>query len=119
MRRDWELVRQILLKLEDLSTTSSYLSPDGVPGYDPEIISYHMQLMDEAGLIKAKCLKTSGQGLRCNAISMTWEGHEFLDKIKNDSNWNKVKGIAREKGLDLSFDVIKLAAKTVLESLFG
>lgn len=117
MKRDRDVVRKILLKLEEIGNTTSYLQPDGVNGYDHELVSYHMQLLDEAGLIDAECIRGMGTPLYCVAKSLTWRGHEFLDQIRQDSVWNKVKGSAREKGLDLSLDVIVSLAKTIIHSL--
>jgi hypothetical protein len=45
------VVRKILLKLEDIGNTTSHLEPNQVNDYDPELVSYHMQLLDEAGLL--------------------------------------------------------------------
>ena len=114
MRRDWDLVRQILLALE--KTESGRLMPGDVPGWDKRIVSYHFKIMNEAGLICAKCVAGDGS-VGCVGLSLTWEGHELLDSIRAHSVWNQVKGLAREKGLDLTFYVVKEAAKTILESL--
>jgi hypothetical protein len=114
MKRDWDVVRKILLKLEELGNTTSYLEPDQVNSYDPEQVSYHMQLLDEAGLIEAKCGRAHGAPLHCRAMRLTWRGHEFLDQVRQDSVWNKVKGTAREQGLDLTLDVIVSIAKTII-----
>ena len=115
MKRDWDVVRKILLKLEEIGNTTSRLESSEVNGYDPELVSYHMQLLDEAGLIKARCRQH--RPLNCVALSMTWKGHEFLDQIRQDTVWNKVKGEAREKGLDLSLDVIIALAKSIIASM--
>jgi hypothetical protein len=40
---------------------------------------------------------------------LTWEGHEFLDKAKNEKVWNKAKSIIKEKGISLSLDALKIA----------
>jgi hypothetical protein len=117
MQRDWDVVRKILLKLEEIGNTTSHLEPNQVNGYDPELVSYHMQLLSEAGLIKAKCNRAMGAPLQCVALSMTWRGHEFLDQVRQDTVWNMVKGTAREKGLDLSLDVVVSIAKTVIGSM--
>ena len=116
MRRDWDVVRKILFKLEELGNVTSFLRHDQVNGYDPELVAYHMQLLNEAGLIKAHCTLTM-TGLQCAAQTMTWSGHEFLDQIRQDTVWNKVKTGAREKGLDLSFGVIVKIAKSVIASI--
>ena len=47
-----------------------------------------MMLLKEAGLIEANVLKSSsGDGAIATALArkLTWEGHEFLDKIRNPS----------------------------------
>ena len=45
---------------------------------------------------------------------LTWQGHEFLDKIRNDTLWQKVKATVQSKSLDLSFDVIKTVATNLI-----
>lgn len=117
MQRNWDVVRKILIKLEELGTTTSFLHQDQVNGYDPELVAYHMQLLGEADLIKANCHITTAGLLECAAHRMTWKGHEFLDHIRQDTVWNQVKRTAREKGIDLSIDVIVNIAKTYISSM--
>ena len=118
MQRNWELVRKLLLKLEEQDGASGWLEPSAVIGFEESSVAYHMRLLGEAGLIRFKSLGNLSAPDACVALSLTWDGHEFLDKIRKDTMWNKVKGIARSKGLDLSIDVIKLAAKLAIESMF-
>jgi len=117
MKRDWDLVREILLKLEACESARGQLQPGEFAGRDEELVSYHVRILMEAGLIEGECSKATGRPLHCTAHSLTWEGHELLDRVRSHAAWNKIKGVAREKGLDMTLDVIKLAAKTVLESL--
>ncbi len=116
MVRDWELVRNILFSMEARETTLGNLAPESIEGYNPEVVSYHIYIMEEAGLIEATCFKSSNAPIRCIASSLTWDGHEFLDKIKNETIWVKVKNQIKTKGLDLSFEVIKIAATKVVEN---
>ena len=119
MKRNWDLVRKILMALEDIQDTTSIMEPGAVTGYDEEIVSYHLQLLIEAGLIDGNCNSLSGKTpLHCRATRLTWEGHEFLDRIRSDTVWNRVKGLARERGLSLNLDVIVIAAKSVIEGMF-
>ncbi|KPN94951.1 hypothetical protein AO843_22100 [Lysinibacillus sp. ZYM-1] len=42
--------------------------------------------------------------------SMTWDGHEFLDSVKNNGIWNKTKEGMLNKGLELlsvPLDIVK------------
>ena len=116
MVRDWELVRKILSSMEARETTHGGLDPESIEGYKPEVVSYHIYILQEAGLIEARCLKSANAPIHCFASSLTWDGHEFLDKIRNETVWAKVKNHIKTKGLDLSFEVIKIAATKVIEN---
>ena len=108
MKRDWDLVRKTLLAVEALGDARGVV--ESIDGVDSENLSHHLRLLIEAGLMHGDCSQGLDGPLRCYATSLTWDGHEFLDKIRADTMWNKVKTIGREKGLTLSFDVIKAAA---------
>ena len=114
MERNWDLVRHILLKLEQLGDTRSVLQPEDVPPYDAESVSYHIRLLSEGGLIEARCAESKTSEMRCWAFRMTWNGHEFLDRIRDQTVWNQVKSTSRQRGIALSFEVIKIAAGAVI-----
>ena len=102
---------KILLKIEALPAggrlLSSELTDDGL---DNAAAVYHMRILKEAGLIVGNCLD-AGLASTCNVSRLTWDGHEFLDGIKRDTTWNKVKEAVSAKGFDLGFDAIKAAVK--------
>ena len=51
---------------------------------------------------------------------MTWEGHDFLDKIRENTIWNKTKGLIKDKALPMTLDVIKeIATAVISETLKG
>jgi len=117
MNRDWDVVRKILLAVEAQQTATGRVEPTSIQGYDEENVVYHMKIMDEAGLIETWSSMIHNSAPYMAALSMTWKGHEFLDQIRQDTVWNRVKGGAREKGLDLSIDVIGELAKTIIFSM--
>ena len=45
---------------------------------------------------------------------LTWEGHEFLDKIREDSIWEKTKETISEKVLPLVFDIVKSVSTEII-----
>ena len=118
MKRDWELVRKILTQIEELDSSERSLKPSALEGYTSGVVSYHMSLLKDAGLIEATCSQPLSGQLQCIATSLTWDGHEFLDKIRSDTTWGKIKSLAKTKGLDLSIEVIKNAATTVIGNAF-
>lgn len=119
MKRDWELVREILLAVEALESHKQILRSSGVDGYDPEIVAYHIHMLIEAGLIDGTCSRSLNGPRQCLARELTWAGHEFLDRIRSQSTWSKTVGLIREKGLDLSFETIKTAAGVVVANILS
>ncbi len=119
MKRDWELVRKILLELEQQSTARSLIRSNSIEGYDDEVVSYHIHLLIEAGLIRGWCSETTNADLDCTASRLKWEGHEFLDKIRSDTIWNKTKALLKEKGVELTVETIKIAVSAVVRGILG
>lgn len=52
----------------------------------------------------------------CNAICLTWQGHEFLASIRNDNTWHKIRMVLKEKSLELSLDAVKAAAAMLIKT---
>lgn len=106
MQRDMNLVKKILLAIEEESSTDSNGIPD-IEGHSQEEIAYHMIIMDvgEAGLIFTNTDTLIGQQLPIfTSTRLTWEGHNFLDASKNDeSSWRK----AVEAAGGLGFETLK------------
>lgn len=104
MKRDMDLVRLLLLKLEETSDDPRLWIDLEIPNYTSEEVSYHIMILNEAGLIEACDLSTMGRG---NSIwrpkRLTSSGHEFLDAARNESIWNK----AKEKASSMNFELLK------------
>lgn len=114
MNRDMELVRLILLKIEEeyRSTTIYNLK---ISGYDMETVAYHCKILKEAGLISDYVAQYADNSLwRFGIGSLTWEGHDFLDKIRDNSQWKKVKDVIAQKGLPLVIETIKTISAAFL-----
>ena len=48
MKRNWELIRKILLKLEQQPEASGYLNSDAIKGFAPRVVAYHFQILQQA-----------------------------------------------------------------------
>ena len=116
MKRNWDVIRKIMIKLEAIPTESGQLESDDIHGVDNETAFYHMRMMIEAGLAVGDCPETLGE---CEGylLRLTWDGHEFLDSIRRDAVWNKIKETAKKKSIDLSVYTIKTAAKAIISNL--
>ena len=51
------------------------------------------------------------------AGSLTWDGCDFLDKIRDNSVWKKTKDVIKEQGLPLIVDTIKTISSTIISSM--
>src|SRR5690348_1702189 len=102
MHRDWDVVRKILIKIETTAMPGKGIDSDSLQadGLDRVVAAYHMGLLLNADLIDGEFTKTLDGTLWCYASGLTWEGHEFLDSIRQDSMWTKVKATAKNEGLD-------------------
>ena len=52
------------------------------------------------------CSSTSDRIIQVIPFELTWKGHEFLSKIRDEGFWQRVKSIVLAKTGALSFDVI-------------
>ena len=122
MKRDWELIRILLEKVEDLPDTRSKLLAGKVAGHlgiTEDTINYHLWLLLDAGLIEGACAGKPGRGttLLCCGQALTWKGHEFLDTVRSDTAWNRIKRWLNEEGFELSFEAIVAAGRAVIASV--
>ena len=109
-----ELCRLILFKIED-EYKSTALSNLQIDGYDIEIIAYHCDLLFEAGLIKSyKPTYASDKIYFFSVGALTWEGHDFLDKIRENTMWNRTKNRIKENALPMTLEVIKTIATSLI-----
>ncbi len=86
-----------------------------LPGIPHEEFAYHVQLLEDAGLIEA-IDASSFSGIDWIPISITHEGHEFLDSVRNDNLWSKTKEKALSVAGTLSIEALKLAVNALLKA---
>ena len=97
MKRDMDLAREILLKIEESPEATGVGGIDlKIEGRSHEEVAYHVMLLHQAGLIEALDL-SDGEGIDWTPSCLTWDGHEFLDAYRQDTFWNKAKGFVLEK----------------------
>jgi len=117
MKRDLDLVRKILFQVEEKGQARGFVDLE-IPSHNPEEISHHVWLLQNAGLIEAQNLSTN-RGIDYRPSKMTWLGHEFLDAARNDTVWRKTKELVKEKGGSVPFEVLKSLLVKAAASLFA
>jgi hypothetical protein len=143
MKRDWDLIRDQLLAIEegrDFRTAVIGIAGDPEPEWKDgqteaefkavfdehkaaeERILGHLQLLLESGYIDGVTVGRSLSGEYYYAVSrprLTMAGHDLLDTIRSRPLWEKITSTAKTKGLELTADVIKALAGTALKALVG
>lgn len=120
MKRDLDLVREILLAIENNENAvgASFVITE-IPNRSQEEISYHVELLREAGLIEAKDFSKGSRHYEWRPKRLTWLGHEFLDSARDENSWKQAKS-KLEKVRNFSFEVLKgVLVKLAERSLDG
>jgi Hypothetical protein (DUF2513) len=100
MKLDKDLIRTILLAVESSNEDPRGWITLNLPEYFANEVSYHVQLLDEAGFLEAQDLCHLGaDGYEWRPKRMTYEGHEFLDTIRDPEIWHRTKEGAKKAGI--------------------
>jgi hypothetical protein len=118
MKRDLDLVRQLLLQIEGL--------PAGPPAQyrtseieDPVLLA-HFELVIASGLVNGKISRSqSSRGDVISISGLTWEGHEWIEMVRSQSVWNATKSMLIDSGAALTYELTKAAASTILRARLG
>ena len=119
MKRDMDLCRKIMLAIEDryVDTAVSNLA---VNGYSLEQVAYHCKILCEAGIVTEYKPTYGDNKLQFFSVgSLTWEGHEYLDKIRDTTIWKKTKDEIQELGVPMTLDVIKDVAASIISLMLS
>lgn len=130
MMLDHDCVREILLAVEQCpfnqATNVEKLS-EQLPDFDRETIWYACLKMGEGELLDVMTVPMMGSNLPGikQITGMTYQGHEFLDTIREKSAWDKTKEIAKKTGAgsikflgEIAKEVAKAAATSACQMLF-
>jgi Hypothetical protein (DUF2513) len=122
MKRDLDLVRTILLAVEEAPAGTTIPNTRiEIPGSDPIIVSEHIQLLEAAGLLEATISGEIGpKGPRtCYIRGLTWQGHDYLDAVRNVEIWAKTKTALLKVGGTAGFEIIKQLASAIIKQQLG
>lgn len=119
MRRDMELIRKMLIAIED---NPSGWAPDRfqIEGYSDDVIGYHAYLLVDAGLARGIDMTSSASTApEYHVQTLTWVGHEFCQAAREDTRWKKAMRVVAEKGGAITFEVLKELLVSLMRGAFG
>ncbi len=107
MRRDLELLREILLAVEaaegPFDLTDARLGDHSFPE-----LAHHAELLVEAELLKGEVVYSDSSGIPVyvRILRLTWKGHEFLAIARNERSWREALEACPEGPAAVSFEVL-------------
>ena len=115
MKRNMELVRELLLRVEADEGFGSLVSK-----YSQEEIVGHVEILLDAKLLEGKVYHDlSGDPGSAYIQRLTWAGHEFLDNARNDTAWKNVMEKVKGVGATASFEILVELLKSAVKSCIG
>jgi hypothetical protein len=92
MKRDMDLVRKILIFMSGNDQGPNVKWEDAIPGYTQAQILHHAHLMSQGNLIDTIDATSLDDFLpMALPVSITWNGHEFLDASRDETLWERAK----------------------------
>ena len=112
MRREFDHIRELLFQIEKGGPEIDNYENISLVEMSETQAGYALRLMYQKGLISELVSHEFGipEFNTFYDISMTWEGHDLLDSIRDDEIWKKTKEGAAAAG-GFTFDLVKALAR--------
>lgn len=119
MKRDMELVRKIVLAIED-SPNGFAPRPLGIEGFTDDQIAYHCYLLIDAGFAAGADLTTMrSKGPAATITKLTWAGHEFADASRDLSRWKTAMNAVKDKAGTVTIAVLSQLLGSLMKESLG
>ncbi len=103
MKRDMDVVRQILMAAEELAPDAQLLELDGL---SREAFSVYTAWLFEAGLVQGG-VRSNTAGDHGYIDRLSWQGCEFLDAARSNTLWSKAKQVLVSSTVNLPLAILK------------
>jgi hypothetical protein len=120
MKRDLDLIRDILLAVENWNNaqplTLRSLTHEGKTRQE---IGYQIELLNDEGYIDVRIIK-GHDGITYDdafIVRMKMAGHEYLDSVRSPEVWKKTKTALEKVGGGAALEVVKDVASKILAEL--
>ena len=119
MKLNPDCIRDILFVVENNATYSNDVSEETIfkeldSKYPREGILYHVRQCEHSGLFLKVVHYFGGFSIQ----DLSPYGHQFINDIRQDNNWNRTKDIAKNVG-SFSLDVLKDISSQVITNLIS
>lgn len=126
MKRDWEIVRNILLTLGVGGAVYTQLKHERLEVYGSDILNRHALIMWQEGFVvvdeehmkrnRDNHAHLEDEPVMHFAYDLTWKGHELLAMIADDGVWQEIK--TKLNSFDCSVPMlVELSRQIILERI--
>jgi len=122
MKRDLDLIRALMLEAEAQPAGRQFHG--GVfrrEGRDATELAEHLVLLIEHRLLDARVYSSfdclAPDHIQINRV--TWKGHEFLDAVREDTIWKKVKVRLADVGGNATVEVVTQLGAAITKQMLG
>lgn len=120
MKRNLDLIRHILLIIEDSSSDRLTISDFITEEYPGNVVSHHLKLLLDCGYIDAVSRNTIGAPYTMFIVHrMTSQGYDYLEAVKDNSIWDKTKTKLLELGGTATLDTVKTISSSIALKMLG
>lgn len=117
LKRDMDLVREILLEIErEPQLDGTRPAKLSIQGRDPNEVGYVVDLLIQAGFVTGPDRRPAGAAPIVKGL--TWQGHELLDNIRDPGVWEKTKEKTKPL-LSVSIAILAELAKAEIKRQLG
>lgn len=117
MKRDMDLIREILLSVESDEEVKQPQTAE-----EREKLDYHWRQAIKAGLVTASTYQTLSDGMSVANAELTPAGHDFVESVRDPAIWKKTKDGASAAGgftVELLGEIAKGLLKTKIKQHTG
>ncbi|MBA5690641.1 DUF2513 domain-containing protein [Rugamonas apoptosis] len=134
MKRDWDLLRKQLTDIEEgrdvLADIPDPISWTGDIAWEEfeqataeqqqaeNRLAGHLELLIKSGYVEGLSVVRGADNhfsYGRHAPRLTMAGHDLLDTMRSATVWESIKAMAKKKGVELTFDAIKVLAGAALK----
>lgn len=124
MKLNHDCVRSVMLFIENKYKFGTFLLLDDflnakeLSKYNPEEIKYTLAKLSETNYLHDKINWNNNEIAEYYTGALTWDGHKFLDTIRDNEVWSKTKQIT-SRFASVSISMIESIASQVISNLIA
>nr|DAR97560.1 MAG TPA: multiple antibiotic resistance protein MarR/DNA family protein, HTH motif.67A [Caudoviricetes sp.] len=121
MRLNPDCMRDVLLVAEDNVPLNGSLSMGNLlsllPSYSKDELTYTCLKLNEGNLLNVLKMNSDNATSVANISDITYEGHQFLENIRNQSTWETVKQKLSLLGSSSVPVIVSVASQLMIEKI--